>query len=692
MRTVSRRIFMATAATMGATWALGQGRAVASKLRWHERRDLFGEGVASGDPQSDSVLLWTRRAPLNGQSAHRLTLEVSEDAGFGQVIASARAPLSEAADWTCRVLVGALKPSSLYWYRFIDEHGNGSRIGRTMTAPSADDAGPVRFAFVSCQNANQGAMNAYRRMIFEDMRAAEGDRLGFVLHLGDFVYEVVWYPEDKSDGMYYDRRLRDIVRYANGEKISDFHIPTTVDDYRALYRAYLHDPDLQDARARWPFVCMWDNHEYSWLSFQGIQVFGNSARPAQTRKVAANQAWFEYQPARVTKPSGPSLDTFDPPDVTDAPITQYDDNGLGREPNNLAAINSLKGYRALRWGKNVELILTDQHSYRSPDAINIPESAPFHRPDLPYFVPEEMIEIFDGGRSFNGAKPPETIRFGDADIPNPRKDKPPQTMLGVEQKAWFLSTLKASEATWKIWGNSLPTLSWRADPQNLPPESIKSWQGAGYATFGSGDWSGFITERGEIFDAVRAHGITGFAILAGDRHSFWAGLASKALPPKAFEPVAVEFVGGSVSSPGVVEAAEHKLPRDAPLRQLYLLDRTGEAHPRATINMLVKHGVRSCLEYADSSNLTKALALSNAELSPHLSFVDLNGHGYATVRVASEMLEVEFVCIPRPLERSERPDGGPIVYRVMHRARLWQKGEHPALEQLVLEGEPLLSI
>jgi alkaline phosphatase D len=80
----------------------------------------------------------------------------------------------------------------------------------------------VKFAFVSCQNANQGAQNAYRRMIFEDERAPEQNRLGFVLHLGDFIYEIVWYPEDRPQGMY-DRRIRDIVRYAHGEKVADFH-------------------------------------------------------------------------------------------------------------------------------------------------------------------------------------------------------------------------------------------------------------------------------------------------------------------------------------------------------------------------------------------------------------------------------------------------------------------------------------
>ena len=120
---------------------------------------------------------------------------------------------------------------------------------RTITAPAESDPRPVKFAFMSCQNANDGSQHAYRRMIFEDERAPESERLGFVLHLGDFIYEIVWYPEDRPEGMY-DRKLRDIVRYAHGEKIEDFHIPTTVEDYRSIYRAYLHDPDLQDARAQ----------------------------------------------------------------------------------------------------------------------------------------------------------------------------------------------------------------------------------------------------------------------------------------------------------------------------------------------------------------------------------------------------------------------------------------------------------
>ena len=691
MPTFTRRSFLEMAVAMGASAAFGNPFAVASEILWQERRDLYPEGVASGDPDSSSVLLWTRRVPTTRNPVETLRLEIAEDESFRRVIAKSSASISEASDWTCRVLVGGLKPAHIYWYRFTDREGFGSRIGRTITAPANDDPTPVRFAFVSCQNANQGAQNAYRRMVFEDEKAPEKERLSFVLHLGDFIYEIVWYPEDRPQGMY-DRRLRDIVRYAHGEKIRDFHIPTTVDDYRAVYRAYLHDPDLQDARARWPFVNMWDNHEYSWLGWQGLQRFEGNTRPAQTRKVAANQAFFEYQPARMAKPSGASLERFEPPSVADTPITNFDDNGLGQEPNNLAAVGSLKGYRALRWGRNVDLIITDQHSYRSEDPTGRNEARAFSSPDFPELVPEEALEILDAGRTYNSGRPPASVRFGEVEIPNFQKRQPPQTILGVEQKAWFLKQLQRSKATWKIWGNTVGTLDMRADPQNLPQDVSKPWPGAGYAGFGGGDFGAAFVERGEIYDFVREHGITGFATVAGDRHSFWAGLAAKSLPPKPFEPVGVAFITGSISAPGFVEALEHSLAKDHPSRALFVGQSPADSGPRPTINLLLRHGVRSCLEYVKTGDIVKARAISNPNLSPHLSFVDMGGHGYSVVRVASDSLEAEFVCIPRPLERSERADGGELLYRVKHRAQLWRKGEAPKLKQEVLEGNPEFSI
>jgi alkaline phosphatase D len=98
--------------------------------------------------------------------------------------------------------------------------------------------------------------------------------------------------------------------------------------------------------------------------------------------------------------------------------------------------------------------------------------------------------------------------------------------------------------------------------------------------------------------------------------------------------------------------------------------------------------VRSCLEYAKSFDLERARAVSNPTVAPHITFVDMGGHGYATVHVAGDALESEFVCIPRPVVPNDAPDGGPLRYRIAHRAAAWKPGERPALEARVLEGDP----
>jgi alkaline phosphatase D len=671
--TISRRDFIQVAAAMGASlaWAGSEG---ASPARWRERRDLFPEGVASGDPDPHSVILWTRR-PFDLGQRHVLTVEVAADEAFRRIVAKAPAPVSAAADWTCRVLVAGLDPATTYWYRFTDEDGNGSRVGRTITGPDPADGRAVNFAFVSCQDINDGTLNGYRRMIFEDEKAAPADQLGFVLHLGDFIYEVVWYPEDLKTR--YDRTVYEVCRIPGAEKVGNLHIPLTVEGYRAIYRAYLHNPDLQDARARWPFVCMWDNHEFSWQGWQSIVKAGSFERPGQTVKVAANQAWFEYLPARVARPHSTSLETFDPPAVKDVKIERFDADGLGDEPNNLTAINSLKAYRALRYGRHLDLIITDQHSYRSPDPTGDPAIEALGDNAFLGMFPEEVMEVCDGGRVYNGGHPPAEVRFGDKTAKNSQKDAPPQTILGAEQKAWFKERLRASSATWKVWGNSMGTLENRADPQNLPAGLTAPWTN-GYALLGAGDHSTAYVERGEIYDLVRDAKITGFAIVSGDRHSFWAGYAAKALPPKAFEPVGLSFVGASLSSPGAMEAYEHRLPKDHPLRPLFLADRPDGAKPEWTFNMLLRHGVRSCLEYAKTRDLARARALSNPSLAPHLEFVDLGAHGYAKVRLSADEMRTEFVCIPRPITRAERPDGGPLSGRPQRCTLAARRAARPA--------------
>ncbi|MEO7177291.1 MAG: alkaline phosphatase D family protein [Allosphingosinicella sp.] len=684
MNRLDRRAFMASAAALGATALLAGPAASASRTRWSERRDLYADGVASGDPEPDSVILWTRR-PFAAGIAHRLSVEIALDRDFTRVVAVKRVPVLAESDWTCRVLAGGLEPATVYYYRFSDESGAGSRIGRTITAPRHDDGRAVRFAFVSCQSVNEGAQNAYRRMIWEDERAPAGRRLDFILHLGDFIYEVVEYPEEVAHR--YDRTVFDIGKVPDSRKVRNFHVPTTVDGYRMVYQAHIRDPDIQDARAHFPFVCIGDNHEFSWQGWQSFIKYDGKVEPAQALRVAANQAWWEYIPSRVRKASGPGLDRFAAPAVRNAPIDRFTHDGFGDEPNNRAAIASMTAYRAIRYGRHVELILTDHHSYNMEDPSGQPGADAFNAAD---FFPQEAMEILDAGRAYNGGEPPATIPFGDSAIPNFRKGEPPVTLLGREQKAWFKRTIAASKATWKIWAASNGTLDWRADPQNLPAGLTAKWPGAGYACFGGGDLGSTYTERAELYDFIRDQKIDGFVTVSGDRHSFWAGYAAKALPPRTFDPVGIAFITGSISAPGLAESVEHSL-KGHKLRPLFVVDGPGGTFEH-TVNLTLKRGVRSALEYARSGDLDAARRATNPDNAPHLEFVDMAGHGYSVVTAAAEAVTTEFVCIPRPIARATSPDGGPIRYRVTHRAKRWRAGEPPKLEQHVIEGDPKLSI
>ncbi|MEZ5922487.1 MAG: alkaline phosphatase D family protein [Parvularculaceae bacterium] len=676
----TRRALLAQAAALGAALAFGPGGARASQKIRKERRDLYPQGVASGDPAPDSVILWTRRAPDAGASAHRLMVEVARDEAFAHVVARGDVEVSAAADWTCRFLAAGLKPAREYWYRFVDVAGNTSRIGRTLTAPAAHDERPVRFAFVSCQDVTNSALNAYRRMIFEDARRPRKEQLSFVLHLGDFIYEIVKYPEDAPNGLDRGRRLRGNLRYPNGEKIRNFHFPTDLEDYRTAYRSYLADPDLQDARARWPFVPVWDNHEFSWKGYQSQQVvFNDPPRPAQTLKVQASQAWYEYQPARVIKQG--AGDPVEPPAVTNTALSEFDARGVSHEPNNLAAINALRIYRAFRFGKNIDMILTDNRSYMSPpiDGSGLP-SLNFG------FFPETANDILEAGRDYPGGAP-ATIRIGETEIPNPQMNEPPQAYLGLEQMAWLKERLRAAKAPWKIWGHSFGTLTLRTDPQNLPAEFAAMWPSTDYGDLNRS----YVVEHAEIFGMVRNEGITGLATVVGDKHSFWAGYLSETLPPRPYEPVGVEFITGSISQANTAEVQALTFPRDNPLRPFNVHDRP-DGTTQCALNTTLLHGVRAALVLHETDDPDKARAARNPDNAPHLAFADFGGYGYATVRASADELETEFVCIPPPLERAETEDGGPLRYRVIHRVARWQKGAKPEMRREIVEGDVGLSV
>ena len=88
---MNRREALKLAAAIGASLAWKPSLRVIPGLARVERRDLFPEGVASGDPHPDSVLLWTRRPPVGDDIAAHLTAQIATDASFAHIVAEAKA-------------------------------------------------------------------------------------------------------------------------------------------------------------------------------------------------------------------------------------------------------------------------------------------------------------------------------------------------------------------------------------------------------------------------------------------------------------------------------------------------------------------------------------------------------------------------------------------------------------------------
>ncbi|MGW3622641.1 alkaline phosphatase D family protein [Streptomyces sp. NPDC000880] len=225
----------------------------------------FTLGVASGEPDHESVVLWTRLAPdpLNvatgGMPAQDVPVrwEVARDEEFRQILHSGEVTARAESAHTVHVVVEDLAPDRWYWYRFQAD-GVHSRTGRTRTMPAPGaKADRLRFAMVSCQAWVGGPYPAYRDVAEQD--------IDFVLHLGDYIYET-----------------------AKG----------SLEEFRRLYALYKTSPDLRAAHARFPFIHTWDDHEVQNNYADAVPGAAGDGRPFLERRANGYQAFYEHLPMR----------------------------------------------------------------------------------------------------------------------------------------------------------------------------------------------------------------------------------------------------------------------------------------------------------------------------------------------------------------------------------------------------------
>ena len=651
----------------------------------------FPQGLASGDPQPDAVMLWTRVETTDPSAPEMRTwidlyVQVAEDEAFENLVAEQAVRADPAADHTVRLFIHGLRPDTAYYYRFYAGGDRSPYPGRTRTAPRPDAARNVRFAAISCQSYEQGYYGARRRLVNDDIAAAPEDKIDFVLHLGDFIYERTG---DVPETL---RPARLIGPLPDGSEPWEpdgtrpwwrkgGQAAVTIADYRTLYRKSLTDPDLQAARARFPFVHTWDDHEFTNDAWQSHDTYFGDGEPAQRRKVAANRAWFEYIPAVLTRmPSFNGIANkahdYKPVRVDDAPMGEPDENFLYQGDDNLKALSSLTIYRALTWGVMLDLVVTDLRSYRSPPVLTEEIKELIKGAPAP---PVGLVKLLDAGASANGGEPPKTIRYGDKEMPNPRRDATPGTHMVAEQKAWFKSVLTASAAKWRVWANGGPALQMRLDFSRIPFAGLQD----GYV--GTDAWNGFPGELQELMSFVRDEGIGNLVSVAGDYHAFAAGRLPVDPDADELSHVAVEFMTAAVSSGAMYEMVELRTRDSGFFHRAVVLDRDGEKFENWN-NTLV-NGLRAGIlaNYSNSDYLRDMV--QNERASPGLDYMDSDGHGYTLVTLTDEAMKVEQVNVG-DVTRDAGPEGAEVLRRARFTVKPWGPGEAPAIEGPEFEGKP----
>ncbi|MGW9476619.1 alkaline phosphatase D family protein [Saccharomonospora azurea] len=262
------------------------------------RGEVFTLGVASGEPDQHSVVLWTRLAPdpladdgLGGMSRRTVTVqwELARDERFRHVVRRGHETTNADAGYAVHAEVAGLAPGREYFYRFRCGRFL-SPVGRTRTAPAPGVLGAgLAMAFASCSQYEHGYFTAYRRL-------AE-DEPDLVLHLGDYVYE--YRPDSyvSPDGNVRDHRGPETETLAN---------------YRQRYAQYRTDTDLQAAHAVAPWLVVPDDHEVdnNWAA----DVHEKPEIPQPNflqRRANAFRAYYENMPLRHrNRPSGSHIQLY----------------------------------------------------------------------------------------------------------------------------------------------------------------------------------------------------------------------------------------------------------------------------------------------------------------------------------------------------------------------------------------------
>lgn len=491
MTTVTRRTFLAGTAAGGLLLAAGPGQARSAAPFLH--------GVASGDPASDSVLLWTRVTAPGHETIHG-TWQVARDPAFTDLAASGHFSTSQARDYTVKVIASGLTPGEEYFYRF-HVAGGVSPVGRTRTLP----VGPLDrldIVLACCAMYMFGEFHAYRAI-------AARERLDLVLFVGDYIYE---YGSGSFAG------LKDL------RPLEPAHDTVSLADYRARYAQWRRDPALQAAHARAPWACMWDDHEIANDNWMHGAQHHDPAKDGEweTRKRAAIQAYLEWMPIR------------DP-----------------------AAGNPYGVNRSFAFGDLATLVMPEtrlkarqkQLSLRTDLSTTIVDA---RDPANPRAVtdPALLATLASATLPAGFRREPDIAGFRQQ-LADPDRD-----MMGAEQRDWLRQELAAHSAArrpWFLFGSETILSSYvypdltRFPGGNPALAPLYSLTRHGLPLLNLDAWDGYPAEREKIYELFQESSAN-VLVLSGDSHMAWINE-----PHRGDQRIGLELSASTLTGPSLGE-------------------------------------------------------------------------------------------------------------------------------------------
>ena len=310
-------------------------------------------GVASGDVDQDSAVLWARSTFLG-----EVTFEYSTDADFGEISGTATATVADITQ-PVKVEVEGLESGSEYFYRVTDAAG-AQKTGRFDTAAALGEQTGLNFGVVGDW---RGEIAPYPAI----SNVAEKELDFFLLH-GDTIY-----ADDDSPSVLNP----DGTPKAQAE---------TVEEYRAkhneVYSERFGENFWADVRASAAIYATIDDHEVT-NDFAGGQTIGTDPRfqaafPDDESETLINDSTLYENGLQVFQEFNPIRDEF------------YGETG------DEVTANERKLYRYNTFGSDAASFVLDTRSFRDPA---IPAPANFTDPNE---VGAALAATFTPGRTLLG--------------------------------------------------------------------------------------------------------------------------------------------------------------------------------------------------------------------------------------------------------------------------------------------------